>query len=129
MLRAYDDITRRLGVPLWWDDQGVPRYDGFTPQQCGIYDDYIAYCLIRCQACMQTFQVANAKRRITSSDLPMGTLLSWEYGDPPAHDSREGHGRCSGMTMNSILVQIIEFWEHGDRGWVRNWAHEVVVDV
>ena len=31
MLRDYFDIRSRLGEPLWFDDNGVPRYVPFTP--------------------------------------------------------------------------------------------------
>lgn len=29
MKQAYDDITSRLGNPLWWDEAGCPRYVPF----------------------------------------------------------------------------------------------------
>jgi hypothetical protein len=50
MLRDYQDITSRLGEPYWWDGNGAPRYCVFRPDACGIYDAYVALCLVRCQA-------------------------------------------------------------------------------
>ena len=32
MTARYQDITGRLGVPLWYDESGVPRYDKFAPE-------------------------------------------------------------------------------------------------
>lgn len=59
MLRDYDDIRSRISDPIfWWDDNGVPRYCHFRPQQCGVYDVVVALVEVACQACLERFRVA-----------------------------------------------------------------------
>jgi hypothetical protein len=125
MLRDYDDIRKRLGEPLWWDGNGVPRYDPFTPEQCGIYDRHVAFMEIACQACGETFMVASEwggtyEHLVEKPALPDFTkgsgwdaVGSFHYGDPPRHSKEDG---CmSGDTMNSIPVEVIEFWS---KDWI-----------
>jgi hypothetical protein len=147
MLRDYQDIVSRLGKPLWWDDNGTPRYERFHPNMCGVYDRYVALLLIECQNCGTEYRVAsertdrglaytsagelNGERvyRPAWAEVQLPTaegVGSFHYGDPPPH--------CcgSGATMNSVPRRALEFWrkEH-DRGspnwmeWVRDPAHEV----
>lgn len=129
MLRDYRDITSRLGQPLWFDSNGVPRYDKFHPDLCGIYDDYVAYIELGCQGCSKTFMVSVERRKfrmwpkVEKNELPEppNEIGSFHYGDPPRHDIpnptvedvyRGGWSlHCSGVTMNSFPIRIVEFWE------------------
>jgi hypothetical protein len=56
MLRDYHDIRSRIADPiLWWDENGVPRYREFKPQECGVYDVVVALVEVACQACLERF--------------------------------------------------------------------------
>jgi hypothetical protein len=134
MLPDYRDITSRLGPPLWWDDHGVPRYDPFHPDLCGVYDDYGALLEIACQSCGRRFHVASGISggfyRLRNDDrapvLPVpGNSGAFGYGDPPPHS--DALGRCPGETMSSDLVRVLEFWRRDGRDmtWRRDPRHEV----
>ena len=151
MLPSYEDITKRLGQPKFYDEHGVPRYDEFTPQLCGIYNSYIALLEVACQSCDKRFFVA---REISSLDgkvtlpikpskdgdelikevedvlddtlalSPWDIIGSFHYGDPPRHG--DDTDECiSGSTMNSIPIRIIEFWKRGEYNvWERDHSYE-----
>jgi len=54
-----NDILRRLGPPLWYDEACVPRYDPFEPKLAAdIYAGEVALVKIQCQACLKRFKVA-----------------------------------------------------------------------
>jgi len=119
----YGDIRSRLGEPLWYDRHGVPRYDPFTPDMCGVYARYVALLEIACQACGRRFMVAvdldglecfrwNQRGvSVLPTDEEAGVFC---YGDPPRHD-------CVGDTMLSDVCRIVEFWERSqETGW--EWA-------
>lgn len=56
----YSDITDKLGEPLWWDQNGVPRYDKFESHfQCGISIQAVALLKIYCQYCEKKFTVTS----------------------------------------------------------------------
>lgn len=143
MLRNYHDITFRLGEPEWWDDNGVPRYCPFKPNECGVYDDMAALVLIECQGCARMFKVAVTWSR--SDDLMMQrervvpqpgsenfaqALADFvHYGDPPNDEC------CpAGPTMNSIPRRVLEMWTRGpgsdpsDWDWKRRLEFEVELD-
>jgi hypothetical protein len=152
MLRAYEDITSRLDKCLWHDGNGVPRYDEFHPDMCGVYDRYVAFMEIGCQSCDELFLVASEismneaisknfslpikpldgeEKRIdevtrkldgTSPDSPWEQIGSFHYGDPPRHGTEE---LCvAGDTMNSVPLRIIEFWKKENFEWVRDPNYE-----
>jgi hypothetical protein len=124
----YSDITDKLGEPIWWDDNGVPRYCDFSTMWCGVYVDAVALIRIACQDCGREFLVAKEIdpkwRRIWlpsweckrpnpgKHDDPWIEIGSLHYGDPPRHG-------CVGDTMNSIPLEILEFWERPDYDWER----------
>ncbi len=142
MLREYSDIIKRLGPPLWFDDNGVPRYEPFHPSMCGIYDEYVALLDLRCQRCSSSILVAVERRKyqywpeIKETQLPhekTGDLGGFHYGDPPRHNMdgsyhNKGDGwgsHCSGVTMTSFPARIIEFWfKNADHNWERDPAKE-----
>ncbi len=118
MKASYEDIIRRIKEsPLWWDSDGVPRYDSFTPRMCpNIYAEEILLIEIACQFCNARFRVEQHwskmvalwtyKRKIPKfSD--QGELSRIHYGDPPIHD-------CIGDTMNCWNLRVIQFWRHDD---------------
>src|SRR5215467_12956322 len=109
MFRDYADIKSRLGEPLWYDSNGVPRYDPFNPKLCGISARIVSFNEITCQACGKPFKVAvevsssdSFPKELPSDPEALGELL--HYGDPPRHDCRVGD------TMNSVPRRILEFW-------------------
>lgn len=116
MLRDYADITSRIPEkPIWYDEQGVPRYEMFTPDQLGIYDDLCCLQLIACQNCGEQFKVAHSTSKTwawlhgNEPTTPAEIALS-HYGDPPRH-------ACVGDTMNVDLVEVIQVWQKKEMKW------------
>jgi len=118
MWAKYEDITSRLGNPLWHDEHGVPRYDQFTRELVAdIYAREIALVEIQCQACLKRFDVAFSYAPMQQVSNPNLPSLSEEvtddtlhYGDPPRHDDPGGHG-CAGETMNCNDLRVLQFWQ------------------
>jgi len=116
MRQEYADIKSRLGEPLWYDENGTPRYEPFQPRLCSdIYAKEAALLLIECQACGETFEVAVVRSpfsaliilgvldsRTLAEDIESGSV---HYGDPPAHD-----GCPAGPTMNCIDKAVLQYW-------------------
>lgn len=139
----YIDIREKLGEPRWYDEHGVPRYCEFSPDKCGIYIDYVALVRIACQDCGKEFLVAS---ELNVMDVQMlkyrkddwepalpnpeeCSIGSFHYGDPPSHTS--GHwNRCVGDTMNSIPLEVIEFWDRraNHSEWQRRPECEGVIE-
>lgn len=127
MNRGYEDIRSRLGEPLWWDEQCVPRYDPFTPRLMGVYDNWVCLYEIACQNCGQEFKVAESwrifdlkegKRR---EEVTADEVAALHFGDPPAHG-------CIGDTMNCDDLRVLEFWHRNeDFEWVRLPALEIAL--
>ena len=131
MLNDYRDITRRLGNPLWYDPQGVPRYDPFEPRLLGVYIQFAALLSVECQYCRRRFQCAvEAVPRewcpvcmdfhpapILPTTVQTG-FCSW--GDPPPHD-------CAGDTMGADVLGVLQFWRRDGKTleWRRDPTHEV----
>lgn len=117
MWAGYEDIIRRLGDPLWWDERGVPRYDPFDRKLVAdIYAHEIALVEIQCQRCLKRFDVAFSYGPMQQVTNPNWPGLSEEvtddtlhYGDPPRHEGPTGDG-CGGETMNCNELRVIEFW-------------------
>lgn len=119
MHHDYSDITSLTDAsPKWHDENGVPRYCDFHPDQmANIYAFEAVLASIECQACKTEFRVAFSelnqrhklwdeagKKRIAFlSDLILDRTL--HYGDPP-------NTRCcdAGPSMNSIPISVIEYW-------------------
>lgn len=140
MFPLYEDIRKRLGAPLWIDKHGVPRYDEYEPGQQGIYDNWDALFLVRCQACGKLFRCANSvsimdvvrhnlgdkakmELDIEKYYAPNGGLewiLGW--GDAPWHDA-DGDpcgfdSQCSGTTMSTGITRIVGIYRRATLG---NW--------
>ena len=112
MHHHYADIRERLGPPIWWDENAVPRYCDFAPNaSANIYAQQILLLLIECQNCGAEFKVCMSSDLM---DLPHGLAYAVEsdeihYGDPP------NAGCCgAGSTMNSVPRRVLEFWDKYD---------------
>ena len=140
MYPLYEDILELAGdrQPLWWDSNGVPRFQPFHPSlvPC-IYADEALLMIIECQACRRKFDVglfwdlhdalvgvgpidrkdleAPINRSRLSSSIQAGEIPY--YGDAPWHTINEY--QCSGTTMTGKTLLIKEFWSHMSEGWVR----------
>lgn len=118
MRAHYHDILSRMPTPPeWFDENGVPRYEAFSPRLgADIYAHTCALLEIECQACREKFLAA----------------ISWhswrfemdlEYGDPPNIEC------CpSGPTMTSIPLRVVEWWEREDGEWFRRPEREVEIE-
>lgn len=128
MKAAYQDITSRLGKPLWHDEEGVPRYEKFHPELVSnIYAQEAVLVRILCQGCGTPFDVAMTwdgtmmERRTAVPSLQERVERgSVYYGDPP------NMGCCaSGPTMTSEPDRILEFWVRENMEWARKPELEV----
>jgi hypothetical protein len=117
MHHHYDDITGRIKEPpLWYDENGVPRYCEFGPDEgASIYARQIALLEIACQACGERFMVAMSWTpslcATDQHDWSLADLIqdgSIHYGDPPNAD-------CCGIgaSMNCEDLRVVEFWVRG----------------
>ncbi len=107
MLADYDDIRKRIKEePIWYDTNGVPRYDKFEPMLCSnIYATEIVLLKIACQSCGQKFLVEmhySMMDRVNGIKPLSKKLRNLHYGDPPIHG-------CCGDTMNCDDIRIVEF--------------------
>jgi hypothetical protein len=129
MKTDYSDIVAQAGAPKWWDENGAPRYADFHPCQCGVYVQAVALVRIACQACGHEFVVASVEHRhqrsiarVPDRDArdPWDAVGSFHYGDPPRGDHAHAGGDCVGDTMNSVPLEVVEFWRQGqDFNWGR----------
>lgn len=113
---CYLDIIEKAGSPLWYDENGVPRYVEFHPNLCVMTSAEEAFLVeVVCQGCGTVFRVAltwkNEERCIAGHVLPPPDRLTktggsgLHYGDPP------NVGCCvAGPTMSSDFHRIIEAW-------------------
>lgn len=126
MKNNYKDITSRIAQsPIWFDENGVPRYEPFSPDQCvNIYAQECVLLRIACQECHQQFDVCMSCGDYVPATL-RGLIVSHEidYGDPP------NIGCCpAGPTMNSEVIRVLQYWSHGGArslGWMRDATFEL----
>lgn len=125
--------------PLWWDENGVPRFSAHHPELApNIYAYEVVLLKIQCQGCGERFLVQldwssldDVRRRMILPDgdhdaarlsarAREGTL---DYGDPPRHAHPDPTiERCSGETMSSDAIGVVEFWrrtKETDHEWRR----------
>lgn len=122
MYIEYDDILTRVSdQPVWWLN-GLPRYDPFRPDDVGVYSREVALVQTECQDCRTRYDVAVEPRRYFAD---LRTLVAYttalDVGDPP-NARHAGISRCTGSTMNSLEIRILEYWRKDDvvRGWKRD---------
>lgn len=130
MKPKYNDILSRISsVPLWYDNNGGPRFDTFRPDLCSnIYADEIILLKIQCQDCHEIFLVEIHNSKSNSSQSLEYQVIHYKsyiinpihYGDPPNHND------CIGNTMNAESLQIVEFWKRDRCDWVRNSEFEIL---
>lgn len=134
MYRLYLDIRDRLGEPDWHDEQGVPRYVPYRPEHGGIYDRWAALLEIRCQGCGRTFLVSDSyslmdvikggwkKGDPSEPEFPsVDNCGGWfAFGDAPWHEY-DGGGQCSGTTMTTETLRVVEFWTHDGGAHGTDW--------
>jgi len=117
MKPSYQDILFRIKEePLWYDQNGCPRYQTFNPRLCDIYCDQAVLLLISCQNCGKEFKVAIPNERYSENSFyeRVSNGGNIYYGDPP------DIGCCpSGPTMSSNTKQILEFWKQENFKWNR----------
>jgi hypothetical protein len=116
----YNDIKNKIKEPpIWYDQNGTPRYGIFYPDMCpNIYSNRVALLLIACQYCHKKFKVELHDEFYTSNISPPS---KWHYGDPPAHD-------CVGDTMNCDDLYVLQFWvREGYSEWERRGEFEVEI--
>jgi len=135
MKNDYDDIKARINErPLWYDQNGVPRYDKFHPDMASnIYAKQVILMEICCQNCGESFYVEmnwlDWGDRPSFKELLERFFMKRKednaeercyihYGDPPRHD-------CIGDTMNSEPIRILEFWHRPDGNWKRVKKYEI----
>lgn len=134
MHNEYSDIIEAANrPPLWWDENGVPRFAEHHPRHCpDIYADEVALLRVACQECAREFLVQmsigryevvvaemrhfqalpegverdeNARDFSLAGQVRSGAI---HYGDPPRHDTSTD---CiAGDTMNVNDLAIVEFW-------------------
>lgn len=136
MRHHYDCIRSRIPEPpKWFDEEGAPRYDDFSPRDAAnIYAREAVLLHVECQncghpfkVCMTTDAVAEALGRpVLSERVKDGSI---HYGDPP------NIGCCpSGPTMNSVPRRVLEFWRYAwnypesEDGWGRVPALEIAIE-
>lgn len=119
-----------VASPLWWDENGTPRFEAHHPNLApNIYATEVALLLISCQSCGRELDVQMSWTRedeimrfmravgavpdsmstVTSavnaaslsSQIQMGTI---HYGDPPCDCA-------AGPTMNCWDLRVREFWD------------------
>lgn len=141
----YEDIKKRITDPiLWYDKNGVPRYEPFHPDMSpNIYAQEVILLLIECQACAKQFLVEmnwDQLRKIgTIKDLhPFSQIIKnyqankegmiWSplhYGDPPRHED------CVGESMNCFDRRVVEFWQRNEKThieWQRVTKYEIELE-
>lgn len=126
MKQNYVDIYSRIPEsPKWYDENGVPRYSGFCPEDVAdIYACEAALFLIECQGCGRQFTVAISEDRFLSgkiADSIQDSCLT--YGDPP------NVGCCRvGASMTTETLRVLEYWKRL-KVWIRDESLEVSFSV
>lgn len=119
MKQSYDDIRDIIAKPpIWYDENGVPRYSAYHPSSGpNIYDREAVLFEVECQACQERFEVAlslDPHSGLVSCLADRITHKTLHYEDPPIH-------HCMGDTMNSVPKKTLQVWRReGIRmEWVR----------
>ncbi len=139
MKPKYSDITSRIaGEPIWFGNNGEPRYDPFHPSlSSNFYAVEVVLLKIQCQNCKKSFLVEMLHSKPSqSASLEYKVINNKKYflnpvhyGDPPRHNDPRGiylgHDECVGNTMNAESLQIVEFWKRENLEWVRKPEYEI----
>ena len=121
MKENYEDIYALTDQePLWYDQNGTPRFAKFEPKLCpNIYARHVFLILIGCQSCGKRFVVEMHTDFYTSTVKHPKHL---HYGDPPIHG-------CVGDTMNCDDILIVEAWARNTetQEWERVPEWEIIM--
>lgn len=117
---SYRDIRGRIkDDPRWHDQNGVPRYDVFTPDQCpDIYAKTVVLLEIACQYCGKRFVVQMSYDIFARAAINPKNM---HYGDPPSHG-------CVGDTMNCDDLAVLEVWHRDVFDWERRQELEGAIE-
>jgi hypothetical protein len=133
----YDDITSRIAMrPVWYDENRVPRYSTFSPEDCAnIFASECALIEIVCQECLRTFFVCETKRHLNQSlaDRLRENIenMTGVCGEPPRHGVRDvkeitSRFHClAGDTMSSLALRVVEYWKRSHLEWIRDPSLEI----
>ena len=122
MRASYQDIRECIAAePLWYDENGTPRYAPFHPGLCAdIYARRAVLLEIACQSCGQRFLAALSEGPMDRPWLKHFVEdKTIHYGDPPRHD-------CVGDTMNCDDLRVTEYWDR-EHDWRRVPEMEVAL--
>lgn len=133
MRAGYEDILALAAgkQPLWWDENGVPRFAEHHPHHCpDIYADEVVLLEIACQLCGTPMRVqlsTSSSDKLLAGALkrPYKTLAEQvknrtiHYGDPPHHNHPSGTFCHAGCTMNCNDLRVVEFWSRERPDWQR----------
>jgi len=132
MFQEYSDITQRIAEPpMWWDENGVPRYIEFAPYRAAnIYAIEVVLLDIACSCCLNRFQAAlsgqggaahDEKGRSLADNIRSGEI---DYCDPP------NYGNCrDGPSTGCFNLHVLQYWRRQDgwRDWIRDSSLEIVL--
>lgn len=111
MKARYDDIIAKAGAPLWWDENGVPRYAQFEPFHCDPAARQAALLKAACIHCRRDCYLAVSSRQtnldIMSDLAARGMSL---YGLLPHFD------HCGRINMGELLG-IVSIWRLSYSTW------------
>ena len=102
MFVCYNDIMSKLGPPLWFDENAVPRYCEFHPRYlANIHADEAALLHVGCQVCHIPFIVAvSGQYPALKSGIADNTI---DYGDPP-------NVNCPNASISSMALRVLQYW-------------------
>jgi DNA-directed RNA polymerase subunit RPC12/RpoP len=135
----YIDILKNTTkLPVWYDENGAPRYEPFKPELCSNpAADEIMLIEIECQECSHRFIVECTysryhflvKRPMMVPLKPFSELIGNNpkyvpcYGDPPFHGQDQAgyiKENCrGGSTMSSRNIRAVGLWKRVQYKWVK----------
>jgi len=140
MKASYLDIKSKIKEePLWYDENGTPRYEKFSPELSpNIYAEKVVLLEIACQDCKQRFlvemnwspmnMILDRHSESFSSNMRQyfksrreSNYSPIHYGDPPIHG-------CVGDTMNCYDLRIVEFHKKDNLEFRRMKEYEIELE-
>lgn len=133
-------MIEKLGEPIWYDENGTPRYCEFNPQYCYPYARVVAFFEIQCSHCEKIFKVATSTDLLNEYDKDFNIerlksiinnpqvinkvndlyevidqypeLSLFDYGDPPFHwKDKNLNEPCMGYASSSFTTKILAVYE------------------
>lgn len=129
MKTSYQDVLDATSTdPYWWDADGVPRFQPFSPDMLGFYDNLAVLVAVECVGCGVVFHVGASFQKFA---LFLGGTVhrdveslakNFVYGEPPRHG-------CRGDDQFANELAVLEAWEkYRDGVWERYPEHECFMD-